>query len=97
LREEVTPEAEKVMKPHGELNLGGKVDIEMVSNFGHSVDDLSPATLRAMVKRRMGKLKHAPPQHHTPVTPFPYHLPAQTVDLAASRSPSRIGKTRVTP
>ena len=55
----MTPEAEKVMKPHGELNLGGKVDIEMVSNFGHSVDDLSPATLRAMVKRRMGKLKHA--------------------------------------
>jgi len=29
-----------------------------------------------MVKRRMGKLKHAPPQHHTPVTPFPYHLAA---------------------
>ena len=55
----MTSEAEKVMKPHGELNLGGKVDIEMVSNFGHSVDDPPPANLPPMVKRRMGKLKHA--------------------------------------
>ena len=32
------------------------------------------ACFSCMFKRRMGNLKHAPPQHHTPTTPFPYHV-----------------------
>ena len=52
-----------------------------------------------MVKRRMGKLKHAPPQHHTPVTPFPYHWPANALPVEAEPKEREVafGKTSTPP